>query len=150
MQFACEEERACVCSLTCTVLCPGLAAIWMRAAKQRQKLFTKNSFFDAFCDESLCIITKTIYDWRRIVCGSLFQRQHLGEAGTSKRFRQCNIWSKKSSCCKWFCIIAGHGCIRVCFSARQIRRQEIPFPERDHTPVPSILIDGVCACVYVV
>ena len=47
---------------------PGLAAIWMRAAKQRQKLLTKNSFFDAFCDESLCIITKTIYDWRRIVC----------------------------------------------------------------------------------
>lgn len=74
---------------------PGLAAIWMRAAKQRQKLLTKNSFFDAFCDESLCIITKTIYDWRRIECGSLFQRQHLGEAGTSKRDRQCNIWSKK-------------------------------------------------------
>lgn len=107
MQLACEEERACVCSLTCTVLCPGLAAIWMRAAKQRQKLLTKNSFFDAFCDESLCIITKTIYDWRRIVCGSLFQRQHLGEAGTSKRFRQCNIWSKKAAVVNGFALLPG-------------------------------------------
>ena len=107
MQLACEEERACVCSLTCTVLCPGLAAIWMRAAKQRQKLLTKNSFFDAFCDESLCIITKTIYDWRRIVCGSLFQRQHLGEAGTGKRDRQCNIWSKKATVVNVFALMPG-------------------------------------------
>ena len=86
---------------------PGLAAIWMRAAKQRQKLFTKNSFFDAFCDESLCIITKTIYDWRRIECGSLFQRQHLGEAGTSKKIPPMQYMVKKAAVVNGFALLPG-------------------------------------------
>jgi hypothetical protein len=53
---------------------PGLAAIWMRAAKQRQKLFTKNSFFDAFCDESLCIIPSLTAKKRRELINKGFLR----------------------------------------------------------------------------